>query len=35
VWFPPGEKHWHGACRRADDGHIAYDYSNVIGMGNI
>ena len=23
VWFPPGEKHWHGACPTATMSHIA------------
>ena len=23
VWFPPGEKHWHGACPTAAMSHIA------------
>jgi quercetin dioxygenase-like cupin family protein len=23
VWFPPGEKHWHGACPTAGMSHIA------------
>jgi quercetin dioxygenase-like cupin family protein len=23
VWFPPGEKHWHGASRTTGMSHIA------------
>jgi quercetin dioxygenase-like cupin family protein len=39
VWFPPGEKHWHGAAPKAAMTHIAFqealDGKNVDWMEKV